>query len=515
MKQKNLLEQARITLLQDNLIYGALSMKLEIVEDPKCKTAWTDGKKIGFNPSFVGSLDSESRVGLLAHEVAHCALLHFGRRNGRDIRHWNHATDRKINSLLVKQGFKLPDGALYEKHGQGLLSAEQICDLEQQEADQKKQQQQQQGGNDKGQNGDQSQDGNQQGKSEDSKSGDGKQKGKDGEGKSKNDDKDADSDKDGEENASSNGGDQDGEEQDGNGQGDSEQDGKDGEGEGSGKGEGKSDKQGGSSKGSGKGLGDDGEDEDGEQDAEGQDGDTSDEGDKYADEDTFGECRDGALDEAEATTLENDWKIAIATAMKQFPTCGKGFGNLITSALESDRKTQLRWEDILADFLTASAKDDYNWMRPSRRSSDDYLTPSLHNPAIKNFVICIDTSGSVNDRQLAAFNEEINVILSHASCTLTVIHVDTQVRAVEEYSAQDAPINLEAKGRGGTTLGAALRYIEKEGIECDGIVFFTDLCNYDWGTDPCVPVLWLLSNPYKWNHIPPPFGEVVPMDDKY
>jgi predicted metal-dependent peptidase len=430
----NLLELARLTLLQKNVLFGSLSMRLPIKVDNKCNTAYTDGKVIGFSQKFVDSITSEQRVGLLAHEVLHCMFLHFCRRGTRDNRIWNYATDYVINGILLAQGFQLPPKGLTHPT-YASMSSEAVYDLlEQKKEEQKKKDEQQQGGQDEGEKGDDSQKGSAKGSDKDS------DEGEEGEGSSSGSDSSDDT-----------------------------------EGEGS------------SSSGS-------------EED--------------HSDEDTWGEVRDGAADEAEAAALEDEWKVATQQALSQFPKIGKSLGDSITDILKGDRRCALRWEDILADFLVANAKDDYNWMRPSRRSSDGWITPSLHNPAIKNFVVAIDTSGSVDDRQLQAFVAEINYILSTNSISLTVIHVDTQVRAVEEFTSYDVPICIQAKGRGGTSLGCVFRHIEQEGIECEGLVFFTDMENCDWGTEPEYPVLWLQSRANIYGY-KPPFGEVVPMGDKY
>ena len=86
--------------------------------------------QIFFNPYFIGDLSSDQRVTILAHEIWHCALLHFSREVGRIDQHkaWNFAIDHEVNSLLKQDGFELPAGAvLYRKHiGH---SAEQIFDM--------------------------------------------------------------------------------------------------------------------------------------------------------------------------------------------------------------------------------------------------------------------------------------------------------------------------------------------------------------------------------------------------
>ena len=124
--------QDRMTLLTWRPFLGMLSMHLEIIPvvDYRCQTACTDGRKIFFNPYFIGNLTPEHRITILAHEIWHCALLHFSREIGRIDQHkaWNYAIDHEVNTLLDQDGFELPPGAILYSEHRG-RSAEQIFDM--------------------------------------------------------------------------------------------------------------------------------------------------------------------------------------------------------------------------------------------------------------------------------------------------------------------------------------------------------------------------------------------------
>ncbi|KKN36930.1 hypothetical protein LCGC14_0768530 [marine sediment metagenome] len=106
---------ARTALVLGEPFWGTLTLKLKLREDPSCKTAWVDGKTLGFNPTYINSLPSHSRrVALTAHEVGHCVLGHPWRRAGREAGQWNEAADRALNPVLRDASFQLPDNVLYE-----------------------------------------------------------------------------------------------------------------------------------------------------------------------------------------------------------------------------------------------------------------------------------------------------------------------------------------------------------------------------------------------------------------
>src|SRR5215813_248813 len=72
-------------------------------------TAATDGRDIFFNVGFWNTLTPTQRLGLLAHEVLHVALLHVVRRGSRDPLLWNIAADIVVNGIILSQpGFELP-----------------------------------------------------------------------------------------------------------------------------------------------------------------------------------------------------------------------------------------------------------------------------------------------------------------------------------------------------------------------------------------------------------------------
>jgi predicted metal-dependent peptidase len=124
---------ARTHLLLDQPWFGSLSMRLHVEEDPSVPTMATDGTVLKYNSEFVNSLRDKQLIGLIAHEVMHCALQHPYRLAGRDLKQWNIACDLAINPLLTQQGFELWDGALNEDRFKG-MSAEQIYATRAQEA---------------------------------------------------------------------------------------------------------------------------------------------------------------------------------------------------------------------------------------------------------------------------------------------------------------------------------------------------------------------------------------------
>lgn len=119
--------EARKNLVLDHPFFGVLSLKLELIESRDVKTFETDGCKLWFNPEYANNLNRYELVGVVAHEVLHCAQGHTWRRQTRDPAIWNRACDLAINPILIDAGMVLPAGVLDGSPYQG-MSAEEIYD---------------------------------------------------------------------------------------------------------------------------------------------------------------------------------------------------------------------------------------------------------------------------------------------------------------------------------------------------------------------------------------------------
>ena len=119
------IKRARVQLVLREPFFGRLVLRLDMVEDVKADTIWTDGRRIGYRPDFVNGLTDLELQGVLVHEVMHCANLHPYRREGRDSKKWNIACDLAINGLIGQAGFSLPSGVLHDSKLDG-QAAERI-----------------------------------------------------------------------------------------------------------------------------------------------------------------------------------------------------------------------------------------------------------------------------------------------------------------------------------------------------------------------------------------------------
>ena len=106
--------KARSQLILTSPFFGTLALRLKPIPNVDIETACTDGECIMYNPKWFLKLREHERIGLIAHEVMHVALMHMLRRDHRDPVKWNVAGDYVINGALIKSKFILPHTELID-----------------------------------------------------------------------------------------------------------------------------------------------------------------------------------------------------------------------------------------------------------------------------------------------------------------------------------------------------------------------------------------------------------------
>jgi len=102
--------KARVSLMMDYPFLGHLAMMLEPEEKlhMAMPTMATDGSKLYYDPDFVDNLSINQLMGVIAHEVWHCGLLHIPRQGTRDKKRWNIACVRGDTLVTMADGSQKP-----------------------------------------------------------------------------------------------------------------------------------------------------------------------------------------------------------------------------------------------------------------------------------------------------------------------------------------------------------------------------------------------------------------------
>ena len=212
--------------------------------------------------------------------------------------------------------------------------------------------------------------------------------------------------------------------------------------------------------------------------------------------------------QSEKELQQQEWQIAATQAANQAKACGKlpaSLARLISDLNES----KVNWREALHRFVEQVARNDYTWKRPNTRyMGTGFILPSLYNHEMPPLDIYVDTSGSVNQEDLKQFASEIDDILTQYNTTARVIYCDTRVTNVEEFTSENRPVKLNAKGGGGTDFAPAIAWsMKQEDLPCCG-VYLTDLECDSFGDEPDFPVLWVATENTRRTV---PWGELVKM----
>ena len=215
---------------------------------------------------------------------------------------------------------------------------------------------------------------------------------------------------------------------------------------------------------------------------------------------------DGAVEDSpnDANQEEAEWKVAVAQAIytaKQIGALPAGLEKMVEEIFEP----VLPWRSILRRFMTEKCNDDFSWKRGNRRfiAQGLYLPSRLSDDAMGEIVVVIDTSGSVSNKELAEFGNEIKSIISEIRPGKTIVmYCDAAVAHVDEFSPDD-DVRFTPHGGGGTDFRPPFRWLEERQIVPRALVYLTDGYGPFPEEEPNFPVMWVINN----HTVTPPHGE--------
>ena len=176
---------------------------------------------------------------------------------------------------------------------------------------------------------------------------------------------------------------------------------------------------------------------------------------------------------------------------------------------------RLSWEQILKKYVgTISAGKRKTRSRLNRRQPTRFdLSGEVDEKTLK-LVVAIDTSGSVDDQQVAGIFNEIFAIIAKRKFEMTVIECDAQVQRVYRVRNR-GDVQLSVMGRGGTAFTPVIELINNDRYYRDALlIYFTD----GWG-ERSIPRprtyrnLWVLTQG-SYLSVSEPYGTVVSMDGR-
>ncbi len=220
------------------------------------------------------------------------------------------------------------------------------------------------------------------------------------------------------------------------------------------------------------------------------------------------------LDDAQVKQLEVEAKIEAIQSAKLAKQAGK-LPEAIERIIDEMVNVVTPWHEKLERYMSSKVRDGYSWNRPNRRfvGQGMYLPGYDYTPRMGELAIAVDTSGSLDNKELAYFNSHINRILE--TCLpekVTVIYCDYHIGGTQEYTPDDLPITLKPVGGGGTSFKPVFKWLDSYDGEVECLIYFTD----GWGDQDeldqlsitgKIDTVWLTTDREDF-----PFGEVITFD---
>jgi len=209
--------------------------------------------------------------------------------------------------------------------------------------------------------------------------------------------------------------------------------------------------------------------------------------------DAAGSAPPEPLGEMEKEQLSVQWRQRLAGAAQQAMQAGKLGGNL-RRLVDHLLQPQLPWRMLLARYLTAVSRDDYSYMRPSRREGEA-IFPTLRS-AQADIVVVLDTSGSIRESEMREFVTEIDAIKGQVRARIVLHACDARLCGdgpwtFEPWETFALPDTI--RGGGGTRFTPVFDWLRTEGSQPDLLVYFTDARGEFPKQEPPFPVIWLVK----------------------
>lgn len=208
-----------------------------------------------------------------------------------------------------------------------------------------------------------------------------------------------------------------------------------------------------------------------------------------------------AWHESDATEDQITEKVKDIVNKAVEQTGDKAMGSVpggIMQAIQALNHVPKDWRQDIQRFVARSAEIVIENTRKKRNRRYGIVYPGQKIFPKLTIACALDTSGSVDDECLAQFGAEL-IRLTNMDIKIKIIECDTQVNAVYDF---DPKKPLKVHGRGGTRFQPVFERIEKDKMEIDGLIYFTDgECYGENIKRPNYPVLWALTPPYRLNDI--------------
>jgi predicted metal-dependent peptidase len=201
-----------------------------------------------------------------------------------------------------------------------------------------------------------------------------------------------------------------------------------------------------------------------------------------------------AMTEAEKAEIAREIDHAVRAGALAAGKTGSGGDRILGELLQP----QIDWREAMREFVTNTMRrgSSYGtWQRLNRRYlGSGYLMPGTVNEQVGEWVVAVDTSGSIGPKPLNMFMSELTALAETVSPEkIHLLYWDTAVCQHETYEPDGYATLAQATkpaGGGGTMVECVPAFIAEKSLNPQGVLVLTDgYLGGSWGAWSC-PVLW-------------------------
>jgi predicted metal-dependent peptidase len=186
-------------------------------------------------------------------------------------------------------------------------------------------------------------------------------------------------------------------------------------------------------------------------------------------------------------------------------------GANVPRAIGDMLEPKVDWREVLREFVMAQmrGKDEMTWRRMNKRQMvNDIYMPSVISETMGEVVVAIDTSGSIDNKQISEFASELASICEVCNPEkVRVLWWDTAVHGEQVFETGDySNIGkmLKPMGGGGTYVSCVNEYLVKHDHNPECVLVFTDgYVESDIKWTITAPSIWFVT---MCKNFEPPLG---------
>lgn len=206
--------------------------------------------------------------------------------------------------------------------------------------------------------------------------------------------------------------------------------------------------------------------------------------------------------------FEEKWSKALIQASLVNKLAKKGdMPAELERAIADSLASPPNWESEMVDFAKKAISQKNDWTQPARRHAwQKVIYPRKKADQVGLILLIRDTSGSIGERELSAFNALGESCLAETNCSAILADCDVDVHHQWEVNPGEI-FPSQSFGGGGTDFRPVFVRAQElidEGREVCGIIYLTDLDGEFPEQAPEVPTLWLCTTDKV-----APFGRTV------